>query len=83
MEQDTEHRCYMGERKFDACGEFSGDPRFPKKNLSFAHAPYRRPGRKGGVRKWALSGERASVLYIWVNQDGDGTLLSRYTLEQW
>ena len=64
-------------------GGFSGDPRFPKKNLSFAHAPYRRPGRKGGVRKWVLSGEGACVLYIWVNQDGDGTLLSRYTLEQW
>lgn len=29
-------------------GGFSGDPRFPKKNLSFAHAPYQRPGRKGG-----------------------------------
>ena len=38
------------ERKFDACGGFSGDPRFPKKNLSFAHAPYRRPGRKGGLK---------------------------------
>ena len=39
------------ERKFDACGGFSGDPRFPKKNLSFAHAPYRRPGRKEGLGK--------------------------------